>query len=721
MATIGSYAGLNALPLDYYRLALEPVQVAYLMAAYLMLASPFFIAGLVISAVFAARPDKAGPIYFASMTGSAGGAILPVMLAPALGEPLSVILAALLPLVMQPLYFLADRRQTGDGERKGRPSAAALTAAAAVVLVAIGLVSPPGSRFIRIPSSEYKGLDQALRFPQTRVVASYRRLQGHIDQVTGPYLRFAPGLSLKFTGRLPAQQVLYSDRDVPLTLYPPQPEKLAFARSTLSFAAYEQVPAPGRVLVLPQNGGLSLACALAAGADDVQAVIRHPDMADIVRRHYGIPVANDSPRAFAARSAGGFDLIHIENWGSTIPGADALTQNHLLTVDAFEAYLRLLTPDGVLTVSRRLKLPPSDILRLWATAHDALARSGMPEPRRHIVLLRDWGTYTMVVSRRPMKNAEALRGFVDRNGFDLVYLPGLLSGAANRRNELPEPYYYRSVAQLSAAYQKGRSDGFFDTYPLDVAPQTDLRPFPGRLLKWAGIGALYESIGGRHYSLFLSGEIVVMVVLAEALLVTLLLMGIPHRLMRAGNVEGATYQIPYFFGIGCGFMFLEIFFIHLYTFLLGDAVIGFSVVITGLLIFSGLGGLISRMWPLRTVRIVLPALILLIAALLAGSVWCFERLLAFSSPARLSLVLLILVPVGTLVGMPFPIGMRLLAPGPAARAYAWSINGCASVLSAVMAAQLAISFGLGYLLVGAMLAYGLSFAGCYAHPKSPAG
>ena len=64
-----------------------------------------------------------------------------------------------------------------------------------------------------------------------------------------------------------------------------------------------------------------------------------------------------------------------------------------------------------------------------------------------------------------------------------------------------------------------------------------------------------------------------------------------------------------------------------------------------------------------------------------------------------------MLPAGFLMGMPFPLGMRYLLNSPVQRAYAWSVNGCASVLSAVVAAQIGISFGIPIIAVGAGLAY----------------
>ena len=102
VTAIGSFMVLNRIPLDYFRLPLEPVQIFYLLTAFLLLSLPFFFAGLVISLAYAFIPEKTGFVYFASMAGSACGAILPFPFLSFLGEGRFIILAALIPLIIIP-------------------------------------------------------------------------------------------------------------------------------------------------------------------------------------------------------------------------------------------------------------------------------------------------------------------------------------------------------------------------------------------------------------------------------------------------------------------------------------------------------------------------------------------------------------------------------------------------------------------------------------------
>ena len=71
-----------------------------------------------------------------------------------------------------------------------------------------------------------------------------------------------------------------------------------------------------------------------------------------------------------------------------------------------------------------------------------------------------------------------------------------------------------------------------------------------------------------------------------------------------------------------------------------------------------------------------------------------------SMPARVMLTLALTAPLAFLMGMPFPLGLsRLAAESPAFIPWAWGINGCASVLSALLAGLLAVHFGFSAVLM----------------------
>jgi hypothetical protein len=425
-AVAGSYLLVQIIPLDYFRIPLEAVQAAYLLATYLGLLVPFTLAGTVVGLAFAGRPDQSGLIYGASMLGSAAGAVLAALLLPLLGEGRLAVVFALVPLLVPLAAPLGSRQAPGESGRRGADELKFVVPGALLLALGALLVAGPGAGWLAPRPSPYKLLAQALQFPDAHLTATEITLRARIDTLETPYLRFAPGLSLKYQGPLPERKLLVRDGDELFVLMDlSDPAGLQFARYTHSFAAYELAAASpggsaGPVLVLLQGGGLSLACSAAHGRSRITVLVEPGPVARALRGMAppaggALDVRQGSLRLALSGCGKGYGVVQIEAWGASIPGTAALSEEPLLTVEALGACLERLSPDGILSVSRRLLLPPSDSVRLFAAAAEALRGRGVSDPGRHILALL----------RRPGgQTAQLLRGAQLR----LVVLPGDAGG-----------------------------------------------------------------------------------------------------------------------------------------------------------------------------------------------------------------------------------------------------------------------------------------------------
>jgi hypothetical protein len=707
ITAIFSFIGLNYLPLDYFRLPVEPIQTLYLLSAFVLLALPFFFSGMVISLAYISSPQRSGLVYFASMAGSAAGAVLPAPLLPLLGEGRLIMLAAsiaLLPLAYSCCFWGSKNNGKSSGRRQKRVlgTAGLLTL---IIFVTFALGAKGGS-LVEVRPSPYKALSQILQFPATRILERKTGLRGRIDRIETPYIRFAPGMSLKYTEALPGQNAVFRDGDNQLVLYGTRGEtgKTAFAGFLLSYVGYYLRDNPAKVLLILSGGGSSIPCASASGARQISIVEQSDIIARLLDRHYRHRVIQGNPRTVLAQETADFDIIHIENWGTSVPGSAALNQEHFFTIEAFSEYFNHLSAGGIIIVSRKLLLPPSDSLRQWATAYEALIEAGIARPEKHMALLRNFDTFTMLVSKTtlaPYRVAE----FARSKNFDMVFLPGLSRSLANRYHIFDSPYYYDEINRLAEMYRSGRQNEYFDRYLLDVRPQSDMRPFPGRFLKWSRIKELYQSTGSRLYALFMSGEIVVSVVFFEALLIALALLIIPLLVSTRGVGKPGLRQVIYFFAIGTGFMFVEIYFIKRFIILVGEPVISFTVVVAGILFFSCLGGIWAYKKKRCSIRLSLAILVIVLFLEAIGFELMRSGISKAPTPIQYGIIFLLLMPPGFLMGLPFPLGMRNILQTPVQRAYAWSVNGCASVLSSILAAQIAISWGILHVAAAGVVAY----------------
>ena len=738
VSSIAMFAVLRLLPLDFFRIPNEPVQLLFVAASYLACAVPFFFAGLVTAIAFAAQTERPGAVYAAAMAGSAAGVLLPLALLPVAGLQAALVIPALLllPLALRPGPVAAQRGgagMPGGGARRGRwllPAAALLAAAlgAGIVLGHPAMAPRPGP---------YKYLAHVLRFPDTRHISRRDTIRGRIDEVAGPTIRFAPGLSLGAGSVVPAQRALVRDGDAALFL---AAEPAAGSRADAGAAdqdadagawldavhpaaALRLGPVPRSVLVLQEGGGVLLAAALHAGS---RVTVAEPNRV-VARRLREMPVpapatmrvVEDEPRALVrrlARSGQRFAVVLIEDWGASLAGTESHTQEPLLTVQAFRDYLAVLEPGGVLSVSRRLLLPPANAPRLAAVAIQALPLAARRSPRDHLAMIRNWDSFTLLVSPRPWPAAQVanLRSFAARHGFDLVALPGLRPDEPNRFNRLAEPFHARAVAAVLATMQAAAADdehryGGTARWPprsgqataalaaglIDLRPPTDDRPFFNRFVRWNRLADYQRATGGRLYGLLLSGDVVALAVLAEALVLALALLAIPWlRTARRPAAVPSTAPVGYFLAIGLGFILMELMLIQRLTVALGDPVVSFKVVLGALLVWSAAGGLASeRVAPRHTWLAVSVAAAVVLAYTAAGGV-AVPWLLGLTRVPRVTAIVLLLAPLGAALGVAFPLGLRLLAPQPATRALAWAANGCASVVGAVASTLLAVAQGI---------------------------
>ena len=708
LTTLLAFVAVNQLPLDYFRLPVQPVQSIYVLAAFILLALPFFFSGGMVVFAYVRMPQHTGLIYFATMAGSACGAVAPALLLPVFSEGQLVVFFALLPLMGAAVSFLSRPPNTTVKKRRVTHQIAGVGLGVLIICGGFFLWSPYGHRLISVKPSAYKTLSQVLQYPQTRIDQTINSIRGRTDRVSSPHIRFAPGLSLKYKDSLAPQTAAFRDGDHQLVLYPPAAnDSIQFAPYTLSYGGYALHPNAQKALVILQNGGTAVASVLAAGIADVTLVMDHPAFADIIGTHYRQPVIAQPARAYLSAIDKQFDIIQIENWGTSIPGSAALNQDHLYTSDAFAQYLQHLTPEGLIIVSRRLLLPPADSLRLWAAAYEGLKKMDAQDPAHHLAVIRNWDTFALFISRAPLRNLDHLQRFAQERNFDIVFAPGMTAAQVNRFNQFKAPYHFNEIKQLADAYRREKENNYFRSYLLDVRPQSDNRPFPDRYLKWRKVKTLYLTLGSRLYALLLSGEIVVMVVFTEALLISVLLLFLPLVFIRRDLPRPTWTQVLYFFGVGPGFMFVELFFIKKYILLFGDPIISFSVVVAGVLIFSSLGGA----WSQRQRKAVLKPALWVLVGLLIVAFMVLNPLVHFlmaRPPVWQYLgALVVLGPIGFLMGLPFTIGMRDMLSSASQRAYAWSANGCASVLASIVAAQMALMYGITFILGSAVVAYGI--------------
>ena len=168
-------------------------------------------------------------------------------------------------------------------------------------------------------------------------------------------------------------------------------------------------------------------------------------------------------------------------------------------------------------------------------------------------------------------------------------------------------------------------------------------------------------------------------------------------------------SLIYFSGLGCGFIMIEIVLIQQFSLLLGEPVYTFAIVLSALLVFTALGAYLSGRYNLQTFKALRKVILILSVVLLITSIFLaplFGRAIALPMWGRIILSIIIVFPIGVLLGMPFPTGIKIVAQQhPDIIPWAWGINGFFTVIGTVFALILSMIFGFQAVLWIAILIY----------------
>jgi len=728
-----SFALAQKVPFDPFLIVWDRRQWFYLGCYYLVLFVPFFAAATVIGLALITESDESPRLYFYNLVGSAAGAALAVGLlevAPAERALLAIgglaggaAVLALLDLVTLP------------GERRRRLGA--VTALTAMTTLTLYFAArPPAVRL-----SQYKGLSYALNLPEARVLSTRSSAMSRVDVVASPAIRHAPGLSLLAPpeAATPPQLGLFVDAETAgaITAFAGDTRKLAYLDWMSTAAPYFAREDSRRVCVLGAGGGAGVLLALRHGAQQVDAVELDANVVKLLGETFrdfsgalyarpGVRVHRAEARAFLEAAPGAWDVIDIslvDSFAAAAVGLGAVSESYLYTQEAFETFLRHLGPGGLLAVTRWVRMPPRDELKLLATAIAALERMDL-RPAERLVLVRSWATATLLVKREPFTATElaALRRWAEERLFDTVYFPGIRPGESNRFNVLERDSYAEAVGALLAG--SARREEFFRDYAFFLRPATDDRPYFFHFFRWRALPLMLSTVGAAWIPFAEWGYLILVATLAQAALLGVLFIVLPLALLRRHAALGKSIpprpppgwgaRLPvlvYFLALGIGYLFVEMALIQRLVFFLANPVYAVAVVLAGLLLVSGLGS----GWAAKRLREGSSATRLACLAALAVGVTAvvyaiglravLNHLLGWPLAARMGIAFAVMLPLAAM-GMPFPLALRHLGRTHAELLpWAWAINGCASVVATSLATLLALSAGLVAVLVAA--------AGCY--------
>jgi len=700
----------QAVPFNALEVLWDSRQALWLMLIFLLLFIPFFCAANCICLSFSGFSKQLHRVYCFDLLGAGVGAAVIIGLLFVLPPTGALQAVGALGLLSAAVAWW---------ECAARPRWPVF-----LLLLAAGVMLSPAAGF-SLQISEFKGLSRALRVLDAQQLDQRSSPLGLLTTVGSPSVPFrhSPGLSLNTPGSIPDQLGLFTDADAlsVMTRFDGDPEKLAYLDYQSSALAYHLLDRPD-VLVLGAGGGADVLQALYHRAGSIDAVELNPQVVKLVDevfadftgalyRQPGVTVYNREGRGFVSAIGKRYDLIQvalIDSFGASSAGLYALSENYLYTLEAFAQYLGHLEPGGILSITRWIKIPPRDSLKVFATVVEALEKEGVTDPGQRLVMIRSWNTSTLLAKNGGFTAGDVaeLKAFSRQRSFDLVHYPGMPREEANRYNQLQEPWFFEGVSRLLGP---ARSE-FMDDYKFNIRPASDDRPYFSHFLKWETLPELLALRGRGGMPLLEWGYLVLVVTLALALLVGFLVVILPLWFRRHADEvpRGIRWRLlAYFPAVGVAFMFIEIAFIQKFILFLHDPLYAVSVVLCAFLVFAGLGSLNSARWRKRVslpgIAFGIGSLSLLYILLLPP---LFDLLVQRPIGLKIAVTVLLIAPLAFLMGMPFPVGLGVVSDRlPTWIPWAWAINGFASVVSAILATLLAIHLGFVFVVIAAVATY----------------
>ncbi len=690
---------------DSYKLFFDQSHIWKLIATYLIFLPPFFLGALAIGLAFVKHLRHVGTLYSANMIGSGVGGFIAVLL-------MWLFLPEKLPAVVSTITFFSAIIIVPRQLRAGFT----LVITATVAILSFFYINSPSLNI-----SEYKSISKILNLPDSKVLMKKGSPYGTIEIVSSNHLRYAPGLSIKYPGIVSLNNAIFNNGD---WLGP----IISFKNDSLPYFDHSTGRLPyiinncKDVLVLNSGTGEQIFYAVYNRAKTVVAVepnkvlteLLMNDSAEIpfIYNKSNVKTKNISARSYLLTPHPKFDLITlpiVSSFGGT-SGLLALQEDYLLTKEAFNEIWVSLKDDGLISINTWIDYPYRNSVKIIATIAEVLNEQGIDDILNHIAAIKNWNTISIVVKHSKINEEEvdSIKSFCNKMNFDPVLIPGLKNEERDHYNKLVDNSFYNMIDKILSS--KEERESVYTNYSFNIQPATDNQPYYSQFLRFKSIPQLSKLFGSNAVPFFEVGYIMLYITFIQVLFISLVLIIIP--LFKLGwKGKNKNWTLFYFSGIGIGYMFIEIVLIQKFTLYFGSIIYSAAAVVSLMLISSGIGSWFSQNIYAKQSRIV--GIITLIVFSILIYVFFLTPLLnttiAFTLTTKIIFSTFIIAPPAFAMGMPFPLGLRLLSERELNHIpWAWGINGLFSVISVVLATIVAVELGFSLVLIFAAVAYAIS-------------
>ena len=648
---------------------------------------PFIFANICLSMVLMTNASSAGRWYAADLLGAGIGVVMAVVFMNILSTPQVVIISVISSLLASAVF--AETKK------------AFLFSLSISALAGFLLFLPKSSELLTVNYS--KGVSETHKiFEQwnsfSRITLSEESNFQH--GISMPLSYYQKPIQWKQLGIR-----IDGDAYTPVINFDGDFKKVSDLKKDITGAVFAARP-PGRALIIGVGGGKDALIAVINGwsvrgieindiiANDIMKGIMKDFSGGIYERD-GVEVVVAEGRSFIKGDSGVYDAIDlslVDTWASTVTGNLALVEGYLYTVEAFEDYLSHLSEDGILTISRW----SFDGDRLVTLFGEASRHLGLKKTENNLVVIsrpdnygRPWlNNYLFKRTTYSDEEIKKLEKFAKTGEFTILYNP-----------KKPANNFYQTLLKENGWKNFGSS------HSANLSLATDDKPF--------------FFFNNQFSSFFKSKSYIhstpdggLGLTLKTAIIFVFLTILIP--LIKQGQKvvfrPSAMRHLSYFALLGASFMFIEIGLIQKFVLYLEYPIYSYSVVLTVILIASGLGSFISANFSSDSSRMfyILGGVVFLFSVffMFFGKI-AIDTTIAMALWQKVLLAGLVTSVPSLAMGFFMPLGIRKLNNAGLINLvpWAWAINGAVSILASVTSVILAIGFGFSFLILTGGIGY----------------
>lgn len=671
----------------------------------LVSAVPFFFGGMVIGILLTFNAQRINKIYGFDLLGAGLGCLLCPFFLWQTGAGGCIVLAILLALVG--IIFSSPRAY----KRWVLPTAG--------IISVLGLfLLPTLDKKFPVPSKNEVFITGKIGIEfRESIIYSQWSAASRIDLVNlDRDKRYILGLGSKHDklDAIPEEKWIMQDGSAGTYIinFSEHPEALKYLKQSLYSTAFTLKEKP-RVFIIGVGGANDVWAAKINGAKYIKGVELNNQILYIHRQvlpHFSRDICNDpniqlvydEGRSALMRDKSTYDVIQmsgIDTWTSLTSGAYILAENYLYTTEAIRTMYNRLSPGGILSITRFSAT--METARLFSNIIAGIGEPALSDGNleKSMVCLGYGLLRTILVKKGEftLQELAKLETFSNQWGFPFVYHP------------------FKKLGNVIEAFVRSREkERFIRQFPRDISPTSDDQPYFFNYHKWS---RLFSSSKHIHEPLavsqgnpfFIFAQLLFSTVLALAFILLPVVLFMRKELDRTY----LTRFLVYFTGLGMGFIAIEITLIQKLVLFLGHPVYSITVTLFSMLIFAGIGSMLSKRWfhsPTPKAWLVPGVLTILLGLFILYSPAMVNALIGWSTFARILVCIGILAPISLLLGVPFAYGIRLLNRfNPTLIPWAWAVNGSMTVIGSILAVILSMNLGFNFTLLTAIAIYFISF------------